>query len=125
MARQTSSGMPQMGRAFAGWTSRITLTKRTEIVVDALVTYQDSQFVYNGTIQPLSPRQLNLKPEGQRSWEWLQIHCLATGVWDLKESDRIIWQGRIYKLMATWDYSLNGFIEYHLCRDYQTNNGYC
>lgn len=118
--KQIGSGMPQMHAAFSGWIANVRLAKRTQSV-DGFgnVTDQDIYISFRGTIQPLSPRQIALKPEGQRSWTWLQIHCLATSL-DLRPNDRISWNGAIYKVMALLDYSLNGFIEYHLVRDFQT-----
>lgn len=138
------SGMPQLVNAFNGWASNITLYKRTQVIIDGLVRYgampsrwdepneyYDTQGVkwdspippvtkisFRGVIQPLSPKQIALKPEGQRAWEWLQIHCLS-GSLNLTTNDQIIYNGQDYKIMATNDYSLNGYIEYHLIRDYQ------
>lgn len=113
------SGMPQMGAAFGGWTSQVTIMRRTESVVDGLVVTQDNPQSFKGTIQPLSPRSIALKPEGQRSWTWLQIHCFASSL-NLVPNDRIMWAKQLYKVMAVLDYSLNNYIEYHLVRDYQT-----
>lgn len=112
------SGMPQMRAAFAGWTRLITLQKVTDKVANGLVKKVTEEITFSGTIQPLSPKTIELKPEGQRAWEWLQIHCLTT-CRDLTTNDRIIFQGRKYKIMATNDYSLNNYIEYHAVADYQ------
>lgn len=137
------SGMPQMGNAFAGWASPITVYKRTQDVIDALVTYgapsqwdqpeqnydvEETTFdtpippitaiTFNGIIQPLSPKLIALKPEGQRAWEWLQIHCLS-GSLDLDTNDIIIYNQKNFKVMGVNNYGLDNFIEYHLIRDYQ------
>jgi len=142
-----SSGMPQMGAAFAGWAQTITIFKINQIVTDGFVKNdngapyqfdQDGEFneydvygqdwdqkakpvtkvVFQGVIQPLSPKAIALKPEGQRAWTWLQIHCFA-GSLNLTTNDRIIYNGSRYKVMAVLDYSLNNYIEYHVVRDYQ------
>lgn len=139
------SGMPQIGAAFAGWLQVITIKKRNQTVVDALVTYGApatwdgsgdadawdvpgetydkplppvTAITFKGTIQPLSPKLIALKPEGQRAWEWLQIHCFS-GPLNLRNNDQIIYNGKDYKIMGINDYSLNGFIEYHAIEDYQ------
>lgn len=140
----TLSGMPRMGRAFAGWMSPITIYKRTQIISDALVRYESlpaqwdqagdkydvpdetfdvpippvTKITFNGVIQPLSPKLIALKPEGQRSWEWLQIHCVS-GSLDLDTNDIIIYLAKNFKVMGVNNYNLDGFIEYHLIRDYQ------
>lgn len=113
------SGMPQMGRAFAGWTKSILLTRRVMSVDgDGLVTWIDTQFTFNGVIQPLNAKEVQLKPEGQRAFQWLQIHSFS-GAFNLDDNDQIVYNGGIYKIMATRDYSLDNYIEYHAIKDYQ------
>lgn len=113
-----TSGMPQMGRAFAGWQKTITMARRTQTIVNGLVTNVDKTFTFKGTIQPLDSRKISLKPEGQRAFSWLQVHCFS-GSLNLTDNDRITFNGTLYKIMGVWDYSLNGFIEYHLVQDFQ------
>lgn len=111
------SGMPQMVAAFQGWMSKITIGIITQTVVDNFTQDTQTDITFQGTVQPLSPRQIALKPEGQRAWEWLQIHCFS-GNLNLHPNDRIIYNSEQYKVMADNDYSLNNYIEYHLVRDY-------
>jgi hypothetical protein len=118
MAKQTSSGMPQICAAFAGWTTQIVLMRHTETVENGIVKKCYNPLRFPGTIQPLSARAIALKPEGQRSWTWLQVHCLALYC-ELIPGDRVTWNCSEYKVMELKDYSLNGYIEYHLVRDYQ------
>lgn len=113
--------MPQMRAAFGGWTTKITMIKRSQSVVNGLVIETDHPLTFKGTVQPLSPRSLMLKPEGQRSWTWLQVHCLASTALNLKPNDRVVFNGELFKVMADLDYSLNNYIEYHLVKDYQGN----
>ncbi|MBZ5673707.1 MAG: hypothetical protein LAP61_05615 [Acidobacteriia bacterium] len=110
------SGMPRVGAAFAGWQNKIELLKRSQTVVDGLVQSIDSPFSFTGVMQPLSPNQIELKPEGQRAFEWLQIHC-TSGPLNLDPNDRIFFNEKLYKIMAQNDYSLNGYIEYHAIQD--------
>lgn len=113
-----SSGMPKMSAAFRGWMTNITLRRITQPIVNGLVTEKLEDIIFKGTIQPLSPQKTALKPEGQRAWKWLQIHCLK-GANNLQPNDRILYLGEIFKVMDVLDYSLNNYIEYHLVKDYQ------
>ena len=61
---------------------------------------------------------LELKPEGQRSWEWIWIHAKASQL-NLETADKVIFLGKRYKVMQKKDYGLNSFVEYQLCRDYE------
>ena len=111
------SGMPQITSAFGGWMKNITLQKSKQCIVDGLVQQTETPFTFQGAIQPLSPKQIALKPEGQRAWTWLQIHCMLPGAIDV--TDLIVYNGAIFKVMGVYDYSLNGFMEYHLVHDFQ------
>tara|TARA_R110000851_G_scaffold306239_5_gene464505 strand:- start:1309 stop:1671 length:363 start_codon:yes stop_codon:yes gene_type:complete len=112
------SNMPQMGSAFSGWQSNITLNKVTQTNVRGDITNVLTAITFKGTVQPLSPEQILLKPEGERSWRWLQIHVFAGGD-NLKTGDRISYKESFYKVMADLDYSNNNFVEYHLVEDFQ------
>lgn len=111
--------MPQMKAAFAGWFSTITLTQIAQVVnADGYMEEKETNIVFKGVIQPMSAEELMLKPDGQRSFEWLQIHCLA-GSLNLKTNDRIVYNTRIYKVMSVKDYSLNNYIQYDIVEDFQ------
>lgn len=111
------SGMPQMSAAFAGWFTKITIKQITETIVDGFVQTAATLVTFQGTIQPLAPNELKLKPEGQRHWEWLQIHCL-TGTLNLLPGNKIIYADKQFKVMGVKDYRLNNYIEYHVVEDY-------
>ncbi len=112
------SGMPKISRAFNGWETNITLARITQTISNGLVIETQSNITFKGTVQPLSAEEINLKPEGQRSWQWLDIHC-RSGSLNLSTNDRIIYSESKYKIMAIKDYSLNGYIEYHAVKDYE------
>lgn len=111
------SGMPQMGAAFLGWQNSITLQKVTQNVVDGLTVDTLTSHKFQGVIQPLSAKQIALKPEGERAWSWFMIHVFA-GTLDLTTSDKILIKGVAYKVMGVWDYSLNNYVEYHVIKDF-------
>ena len=111
------SGMPQMSAAFQGWFQAITLQIVTQNIVDGLLTKSYAPVNFRGTIQPLSEKAIELKPEGQRAWTWLQIHCQPPA--PLNINDVIVYNGQNFKVMALKDYTLNGYIEYHAVADYQ------
>ena len=114
------SGMPKVDTALRGWQNNITLeTVVDNINNDGLNVPIRTQVTFKGTIQPLSPEQIQLKPEGQRAWRWLQIHAVA-GTLNLDVNDIVVYDSIDYKVMGINDYSLSNFIEYHVVKDYQT-----
>lgn len=113
------SNMPQLSAPFSSWTKTISLTKRTETITNGLVGYTEEVLVFRGIIQPLSAEEIALKPDAQRSWKWLQIHC-QNGSLSLTTNDQILYGDVLYKVMAVKDYSLNGYLEFHCVSEYQS-----
>jgi hypothetical protein len=72
-----------------------------------------------GCCQPFTAEQLEIKPEGQRSWKWSTLHTLTDLV--LNNNDRIVFDGVKYKVMAKLDYSRYGYYEYHCIEGYIEN----
>ena len=111
------SGMPQMDTTLYGWEVPLTLVKVVQSVVDGDLVTTETQINFKGVWQPLRDEQLELKPEGQRSWEWIWIHAVASQL-NLETADKVIFNNKRYKVMQKKDYGLNSFVEYQLCRDY-------
>lgn len=109
--------MPQMGGTLSGWKQKLTLEVVSQQVVDGFPTNVYTPISFEGTVQPLSPQKIRLKPEGKWSWVWLQIHCTTTSV-ALKTNDRIRFAGKFYVVDGILDYNLNGYIEYHVVEDF-------
>lgn len=112
------SGMPQMAMTLSGWEVPLTLTKMIQSVNDGFVSFTEQTFNFMGVWQPLKDEQLQFLPENQRSWEWIWIHAKASDL-NLETADKVIFNNKRYKVMAIKDYSLNGYIEYQLVRDYE------
>lgn len=114
------SGMPQMDTTLFGWEVPLTLEKVYQDVVEGDFTYTTQKINFKGVWQPLKNEVLQLKPEGQRSWSWYWIHAV-TGTLNLETGDKVIFNGERYKVIEKKDYSLNGFVEYQVIKDYEGN----
>lgn len=113
------SGMPNMANTLNGWEVPLTLVKITQSIVNGDAIQTETEISFLGVWQPLKDEQLQFKPEAQRSWEWIWIHA-KSGSFNLKTADKVIFNNKRYKIMSVKDYSLNGFIEYELVKDYKT-----
>jgi hypothetical protein len=113
------NSLPRMAAAFYGWGSTLLLVKITQQIVDGFVQDIAQQIPFHGVVQPLSPKQLMLKPEGERAWTWLQIHVQASSPVKLTPNDRVMYNCQKYKIMARLDYSANNYVEYHAVEDFQ------
>ena len=116
--RTLASGMSNMADTLNGWETTITLVKVIQNVVEGDLVTDETNITFQGVIQPLRTEQLITKPENMRSWEWLWIHAKASSL-NLKTADKIRWNNKLYKVMGVKDYSLNGYVEYEIVRDYQ------
>lgn len=110
------SSLPQMDAAMSEWRQQIILVVITQVNNEGDITDNRRTINFDGVVQPLQPEEIKLKPEGQRHWEWLQIHSYA-GDLNLSTNDRVEYKGMPFKIMATKDYSEYNYIEYHLVRD--------
>jgi hypothetical protein len=115
--------MPNMANTLNGWETSITLVKITQNIVDGDLVTSEQKISFMGVWQALKDEILELKPEGQRSWSWYWIHA-KSGTLNLNTADKIIYQGKRYKVMQRKDYSLNGYVEYQVVEDYESiSNG--
>lgn len=112
------SGMPQMDSTLTGWEVPLTLIKLTQSIVDGDLVTSETRITFQGVWQPLKSEELQLKPEGQRSWEWVWIHARSSSL-NLETADKVLFNNRKYKVMQKKDYGLNSFVEYQLVRDYE------
>lgn len=112
------SGMPQMNTTLTGWEVPLTLVKIVQSVVEGDLQTTETQITFKGVWQPLKNEALELKPEGQRSWEWIWIHAQSSQL-NLETADKVKFNNKRYKVMEKKDYGLNSFVEYQLCRDYE------
>lgn len=114
----TLTNMPNMAGTLTGWEAPLELIRLSQVMSEGDVSTTEQTITFQGVWQPLKDEQLQFKPEGQRSWKWFWIHAKA-GTLNLNTADKIIFQGERYKVMDKKDYSLNGFVEYHVVKDYE------
>lgn len=107
-----------MRAAFSGWTMPMVIKKVTQVVLPTgFVEDHETVFNIRGIWQPLSAEEIQLKPEGQRSWEWFQLHIEGTNN-NFQTNDRLMFRGNPYKVMGRNDYTLNNYIQLELISDY-------
>ena len=118
ISNTAKSGMPQMDTTLIGWEVPIELIKITQDVIEGDLVTSEQTFKFLGVWQPLSAEQLQLLPEGQRSWENVWIHCKSSSL-NLETGDKVRFKNRRYKIAQKKDYGLNAFVEYMLTRDFE------
>lgn len=108
---------PNVQDALYGWLQPMTFATVVKTVgLDFQVSEVMTEVSFLGTWMPFTPRQVRMKPEGQRKWKWFTCHALPTV--DLQPDQIVIYQTTQYRVRDKIDYKLNGYIEYHLVQDY-------
>lgn len=112
-----TSGMPDVSDAFADWKIPLTFVKITQENDRGDISEKRTNIKFDGSVQPLGSEELQKKPEGLRSYEWLQIHAFTNRNIDLVNNDRIEYNDKPYKVLQRKDHRLNGYIEYHIIEE--------
>lgn len=115
------SPTPDMRDTMLGWFRKIALTIVRKAAVDFETREVEVPHETQGVVQPFTASRLQMKPEGERSWRWWLIH--ATPDLQLKNDDVVIYKGVRLRIMQGWDFSANGYCEYHAIDDYAYRPG--
>jgi hypothetical protein len=108
--------VPQMGGALQNWFQPMVFTRVVKTVSGFQVVETPEDINFQGVIQPFTDRQLFLKPEGQRAWTWFLLH--ADPVLKLDVDEVVSYLGEQTRVMSRRDYSIYGYVEYHLVQDW-------
>lgn len=116
-----SGSIPNMGTALLDWFQYITFGQITKTTVGFQVSEALMNINFWGIVQPLSGRQLNMKPEGQRKWAWSEIYAQsapAGAIVSLNVDDVITYQTKQFRIMTRREYALYGYVYFEMVEDY-------
>jgi len=110
--------VPNVADVVQGWLSTLTATKVGKLMDDGDVVETYSVIRFHGMIQPLSGIDLEIKPEGERHWEWVKIY---TDYDNFCVDDCITIQGKKYRIKHKMPYEKYGygFYRYDCINDYE------
>lgn len=124
--------VPDMTDSLLDWFQPMTFGFVTKTVQDYQVVEVQQQITFMGIWMPLSGRELQMKPEGERQWNW--IHLFSDATLNLITDDVITYITRNhstdnpdasmnytplqYRIMVKKQYQLYQYIEWHLVQDY-------
>lgn len=113
--------IPSIGVALLDWFQPMVFTRIVKTILDFQLVETPTNINFWGIIQPQSGRQLNMMPEGQRSWN--NVSVIAQDAPDgallsLIPDEVITYLDVQYRVMGTKNYSIYGFVEIVLSRDY-------
>lgn len=109
---------PAVGGVLAGWKNTMTFRKITDTVVDGINVKTPADYPFEGVFQPMPPREIYFKSEGQRSWKWWQLW--TTTDYDINIGDDIEdFNGVIYRVVKSSGWGQAGYNQFDLVEDYQ------
>ena len=113
---QTPGTLPSVGGVLSNWFQKVQFITVQKIIMNYQVFEVFTQNSFKGVCQPMSAKQMQIKPEGQRNWSWFTIH--ATPDLLLQNDDVIYIDNLRLRVMDQQDYSKYGYVEYHAQQDF-------
>ncbi len=113
---QSFNNLPNLSNPITKWFLPTNFIRITKSVVDFEVVEVETSETFQGVVQNLDSKQLQVKPEAQRAWGWKMIHALPSLI--LLNDDKIKYDGVKYRVMNIKGFKEYGYIEYHIVEDY-------
>lgn len=111
-----SGTMPNMSGAIDQWMQKMVFTIVEKTMINYQIYESGTDYNFQGVWQPFTIQQLMLKPTGERDWKWFMLHT-QIGV-GLSPDMVVTYLGTQYRVKEKLDYTLDGYLEYHLIQDY-------
>lgn len=104
--------LPNLTNAVRAWTQPFTFKRVTKSIVDYQLVETLVDVSFKGVVAPFTDRELEIKPEGQRQWRWIEIY--STTDLALELDDIVIWKAVNYRVMASHNWEDYGYWRYEI-----------
>ncbi len=113
---------PSMRGTILGWFKPMIIAVVTEAIIPSgprqgEVAQTEREIFTSGMMQPGDAEKLDVRAEGQRSWENWVLHVFPQ--LDVKTDTVIKIKGTPYRVMKRTDYIINGYVRYEIVEDYK------
>lgn len=116
--------LPNVSDVITGWFLNVTfeIVEKVMVGADYIEDWETKEVINTrGVVQPPSPKDLKLLPEGAWAWEWLTIHCLPNVQFEVNQYIR--YDGKIYKIMSKKDWAKYGYVKYTILETFKADEG--
>lgn len=104
--------LPNLANAVRAWVQPFTFERISKTIVNYQMVETKTTVSFQGVVAPLKQTDLEVKPEGQRQWRWLEVH--STIDLSLALDDKLIWKNVTYRVMAAQTWDDYGYYKYEL-----------
>lgn len=119
-SRPLSSGtpsLPNMREAMLDWFQVLTFTLIRKETINFQLVETKTPITFRGIVQNGTPSTLEMKPEGQRKWDYIDIW--ATPELKLGIDDVFGYMGKNYRIISKNDWSQYGYNQFQAVEDYR------
>lgn len=108
---------PNVSLVLPGLMSPMKYLVTTKTAVDGVITESTTETVwFRACIQPMPAREVHIKPEGQRTWNWSTLYTKQTLPPDALLEDT---NGIQYRVLSLSDWSKGGYQKYDIVQGFQ------
>lgn len=116
LLNQLSGTLPDVSGAMLDYFQEMVFTTVVKSIVNFQVVEVGTSITFQGLWQPFQSKDLQIKPEGQRTWQYSRVYAQINLA--LPPDSVITYLGTQYRVISTSDFSQHGFYEYFLVQDY-------
>jgi hypothetical protein len=119
-----------VGDSLENWFQSMSAGVVVKAIVNAQVVETVSVINIQAVRQPLSARQLEMKPEGQRGWNWEMLHVKAQESYtdgttlvrgtNFNLDDILLFGSKQYRIKLKNEFGEFGYFEYHIVEQFTT-----
>lgn len=117
---ESDGDLPNMANTLNGWQLIQGFSKVTKLLIDGRVQETEEVINFQGVIQNFRTRDLLIKTEGQRDFNWKMLHT-KTDI-EFSVDDIVKYKNSRYRIMMKKNWVEYGYYEYHLMEDYQESS---
>lgn len=112
-----TGSLPNVSGALLDWFQPITFILIKKTTVNFKLVEERSNYTFMGVVESQTAQQLQMKPEGQRSWNYINVWALPNVA--LKVDEVFCYQEKEYRVLRKNDWSQYGYAEFECVEDYK------
>ena len=114
---QLSPTTPNMRDTVSEWFQTLEFTLIKKAVDNFELVETRTTIIFQGIVESITPQQIQMRPEGERKWGYINVWASAELV--LSIDDVFRYQQVNYRVVSKNDWSAYGYVQYECAEDYR------